>query len=243
MSKAGKQRRFNPRAFTSLTLAVAFGIAMVAGLVLYITPQGRVANWIDWRVLGLGKEQWGAVHMTGSLLFVAMAVFHLIYNWKALLAYLRRKAKESAGLRWEPVAALAIGLLFVVGTVQQWQPFQSVIDINSATKRYWEAKADVAPRPHAEEMTLAAYAEDLGMHPEGLLMRLAEAGLDVQDPQEKLGSMAARHGMAPSEIHALVGPGPGAGMGSGEGPGHGDGQGRGMRGGEGRGRSSGGGEH
>lgn len=231
MSRASRRRSFNPRAFVSLTLAVGFGIAMVAGLVLYITPQGRVANWIGWRVLGLGKEQWGAVHMTGSALFMAMALLHVSYNWKALLAYLRRKARESSGLRWEPLAALTVGLLFVAGTVAEWQPFQSVIHVNGAAKRYWEAKADVAPRPHAEEMTLAAYAADLGMHPDGLLMRLAAAGLEVSDPQEKLGSVAARHGLAPADIHAMAGAG------------HGGGPGRGMGRGEGSGRNPGGGAH
>ena len=240
MTKSGTKRSFNARAFVSLTLAVGFLITMFAGLILYLTPHGRVANWTGWSVLGLGKEQWGEVHMTGSALFVSMAVVHLIYNWKPLLAYLRRKAKEGPGMRWEPVAALAVGLLFLTGTVQEWPPFHSVVTVNTSVKGYWEARAAQAPRPHAEELTIAAYAEEIGMRPEGVMRRLNEAGIQVDDSSEKLRSVADRHGLAPSDLHAAIGVGHGTGDGQGRGMGTGNGQGRGMGEGHGEGR---GGDH
>ena len=40
---------------TSLTIMLAFLVMVLTGIVLYIVPQGRVAYWADWRLLGLSK--------------------------------------------------------------------------------------------------------------------------------------------------------------------------------------------
>ena len=52
-----RERRFNWRGFASLATGFAFLIMIVSGVVLYVAPRGRVANWTDWTVMGLGKEE------------------------------------------------------------------------------------------------------------------------------------------------------------------------------------------
>lgn len=51
------------RKITSLTAFLSFFMMLLTSVVLYLTPQGRVAYWADWRLLGLSKEQWGAIHI------------------------------------------------------------------------------------------------------------------------------------------------------------------------------------
>ena len=53
------------RGFVSLLTALSFLIMAVSGLILFIVPEGRIANWHDWRFLGLTKNQWGDMPRTG----------------------------------------------------------------------------------------------------------------------------------------------------------------------------------
>jgi hypothetical protein len=51
------------KGLTSLAMACLFLIVSFSGIILYMTPQGRVANWTNWTLLGLGKHDWSAVHI------------------------------------------------------------------------------------------------------------------------------------------------------------------------------------
>jgi len=57
MKEEKNDRRFNVRGFTSLTLTLAFLVMLISGIVLYVTPRGRTANWTGWTMLGLEKDQ------------------------------------------------------------------------------------------------------------------------------------------------------------------------------------------
>ncbi len=48
----------NIRKTTSLTAGLSFIAMVMTSVILYIVPQGRIAYWSDWRLLGLSKEQW-----------------------------------------------------------------------------------------------------------------------------------------------------------------------------------------
>ncbi len=51
------------RSFIACLVTWSFAILTVTELVLYIVPQGRVAFWTHWSLLGLGKARWTDVHM------------------------------------------------------------------------------------------------------------------------------------------------------------------------------------
>jgi len=51
-----KTSNFQLRAMISVLLALAFPALLVSGLVLFVSPPGRVANWTDWRLFGLSKH-------------------------------------------------------------------------------------------------------------------------------------------------------------------------------------------
>ena len=78
-------RAFQWRALISVLVALGFLMLAVTGMVLFIAPPGRVANWTDWSILGLRKSEWGAVHIWFGLLFLAVSVWHLALNWRTML--------------------------------------------------------------------------------------------------------------------------------------------------------------
>ena len=101
------------RRIAALTIMLAFVVMIFTGVVLYIVPQGRVAYWAGWMLFGLGKEQWGAVHTTMGLLMLISGVFHIVYNWKPIVNYLRNRAREVRVFTPDFNVSLAITVLFV----------------------------------------------------------------------------------------------------------------------------------
>ena len=89
MSK--RSNGFHFRSFISLLLFLSFSFSAFSGLVLFLRPEGSLANWHGWSVLGMDKKQWEGVHAVLVLVFFIAALVHLIYNWKVLAANVRRK--------------------------------------------------------------------------------------------------------------------------------------------------------
>lgn len=84
----------NLRKIISLTMLIAFALLITTSIILYIVPQGRVAYWADWQVLSMNKGQWGSLHINLGILFLITGFFHIIYNWKAITAYMKNKGKQ-----------------------------------------------------------------------------------------------------------------------------------------------------
>ena len=133
------QQGFSFRAFVSLSLAFCFGALVVSGIFLYTAPQCRVAEAIGWTVLGLGKNQWAAIHMTTALAGLSLAAIHLfVYNWRAFAGYLRRKRREASvrKLRPELAAALLVTVALVAGAALLLPPFQWLADGHEAIQAH-----------------------------------------------------------------------------------------------------------
>lgn len=50
------------RSLTAFLVTWSFVVLTVNGIVLYVVPQGRIAYWVHWSLVGMEKEQWGWVH-------------------------------------------------------------------------------------------------------------------------------------------------------------------------------------
>ncbi len=81
--------RFRAKGFTSLLLACTFLVVAVSGVILFMTPRGRVANWTGWTMAGLDKHEWAALHINTCLVFLAVALGHLLLNWRLFWSYIR----------------------------------------------------------------------------------------------------------------------------------------------------------
>ena len=53
-----RKNKQSTRAVIAFLVTWSFAVLTVTGLMLYVIPQGRVAYWIQWSLLGLGKEGW-----------------------------------------------------------------------------------------------------------------------------------------------------------------------------------------
>ncbi len=202
MSESGnvqKKPTWNLRGLTSLVVTLAFIVTAVTGVILYVSPQGRVANWTGWNVLGLSKEQWSGVHTTSSLLFVLASVFHVYFNWRTLIHYLLLKRRLH--LKREIVCSIAVVTAVFAGTFLNLPPFSSVVQLNDRIKAYWESQSAQAPYAHAEASTLAEFSEMTGISIEILEKRFATAGIKLDGPaSQTIGELARIHDLSPKDL-------------------------------------------
>ncbi len=108
--------RYSWRAMTSVLVALAFIMMAVSGVVLLVSPPGRVANWSDWRMLGYTKHDWSDLHAWFAVVFVLAGLLHTVLNIRPLLNYFRSRRTHRFAFRWEWVVALGIGAGVFAGT-------------------------------------------------------------------------------------------------------------------------------
>ncbi len=223
------------RGLVSLLLLAAFVVLTCSGVVLYFTPQGRVANWTGWTLLGLTKQTWQAVHTGIAVLFLIGALLHLWLNWTALWCYIKQRGRLAINMKWELLAALLLTAATVLAAVYNVPPVSTLMDWNNRIKAYWARTAADLPAPigHAEEFTLRDVATGLGVAIDELTQKLAQSGIEAHDPHQTLGQLAQQHGISPRELYGKItelfpdaqwtgrggGLGKGAGLGKGTGAG------------------------
>ncbi|MBF0355304.1 MAG: DUF4405 domain-containing protein [Alphaproteobacteria bacterium] len=195
----------NTRGLVSFLVTGGFLVMTVTGLVLYVVPPGRVANWIDWTLWGLSKDQWGDVHITFSLMFVLAGIVHLVFNWKPFMHYLGTKLKGHLAMRWEGGATFAVLILMVVGTLVPWPPFTQILALNEMLRESWSTGADAEPPfGHAEEVTLPSLASKMRFDADEALSALRQAGLKVENTGSSVRQIADANKRSPAEVYAII---------------------------------------
>jgi hypothetical protein len=100
-------RRFNTRAFVTLTVALS-------GLGLPLS--GFPLHLLDSAPPGVARHAWMTAHNALGFVFVAFAIWHVVLNRRALRNHLSRAAAHARDVNREAllaVAVVAFALLFV----------------------------------------------------------------------------------------------------------------------------------
>lgn len=200
-----RSRKFRPRGLIAFVVFGAFAVMTVTGLILFVTPPGRVAYWTDWALLGLEKARWTAVHIVFSLLFVLAGVIHLFFNWKPFKNYLVSKLAGQLRPRAEGmIAGAAVGVI-LAGTLLAWPPFSWIIHLNETLKDSWAAAGWAEPPfGHAEDVSLKVLGMRTGMEPRAMLEALRDAGYRVENPGQKVDDIAVANGVSPALLWAAI---------------------------------------
>ncbi len=198
------------RKIVSLTSLLAFVCTALSSVVLFIAPQGRVAYWSDWRLWGLGREQWSDLHITLGTLFLAALILHAYYNWGPILSYLRDRARRVTGLTPAFAVALGLCLVTVLGTLGGVPPFSSLLSLADHFKDRAARTYGEPPYGHAELSSLKTFASRVDLDLDEVLARLRAAGLRLDGPQDTLLRIADANGLAPQDVYRAMLPEQGA---------------------------------
>jgi len=196
--------RFMWRAMTSVLIATAFLLLLVSGAVLFISPPGRVANWNDWRIVGLTKHEWSGVHSVFAAVFVLMAVFHVVFNLRPLMNYFRDRFSRRLGWRWEWVVALALCVCVFAGAQLRVPPFSTLLNFGERMKRGWEDPRAAAPLPHAELLSLQELASRAKVSYDTAVERLEARGFKGICPETIVQDLAQTNQVSAQRVYEVI---------------------------------------
>ncbi|MBK8794230.1 MAG: DUF4405 domain-containing protein [Holophaga sp.] len=192
------------RKITSLTALLSFAVLVTSGVVLFLTPQGRVAYWSEWHLWGLTKEAWGSMHILLSLLFLVAGIVHIVLNWRPIVLYLRDRKERRRVVTPEFAASAVLTILFTVGPLLGWPPFRWVMDLNSYAKDQGSRTYGEPPYGHAEQSSLQAFAQKTGMDLEKAQTLLKGRGIAFEGPQQRLQDIAKRNHLTPQQVYLAM---------------------------------------
>ncbi len=204
------------RRIVSLTVFLAFIFLALSGIMLFLSPQGRVAYWAGWTLFGLSKEQYTAVHTTFMVLFLVAGIWHIVLNWKPIVGYLKDRTRRVRLFTPESSVAMALGLFFLLGPLVGLPPFKQFLDAGAGVKDFWEASSGSPPWGHAEESSLQRFCrgmEDFERLENGspvvidceqALAALQAEGIRVASLTERLVDIAQVNGTTPQALGAIV---------------------------------------
>ncbi|TFH64345.1 MAG: DUF4405 domain-containing protein, partial [Gemmatimonadales bacterium] len=122
------------RRVISLTTFFSFIFLALSGIMLFLSPQGRVAYWAGWTLFGLSKDQYTAVHTTLMVLFLVTGIWHIVLNWRPIVGYLKDRSKKIRVFTPESSLALALALAFLAGPLLRFPPFAQFLDAGADIK-------------------------------------------------------------------------------------------------------------
>jgi hypothetical protein len=201
------KRKFSWRSFVSFGLFFSFFIILFSGIILFIAPAGRVANWTNWKLFGLTKIGWQSMHTVFAYTFVVLSIFHLFsINWRVFWSYIRMKAGNGLNKTKELVAATLFTLLIFFGIVYKIPPFQTIMDWGEQFTEGWEKEETEPPIPHAESYSLDRFAGDILHIPvDTAMQRLADNNIVVTGTEETIAEISAANNLSPQDLYKIFG--------------------------------------
>ena len=196
---------YSLRRFTSLCIGFSFLIMSYTGIILFLAPKGRVANWTNWELFGLDKTQYVNLHVTFMVLFLVGMIFHIYLNWNALVNYFKNRSREFSLLTKEFLFALGFNLVFHLGTLYYWVPFEQFLDFQEEIKGSWEKKVDQAPPyGHAELSTLEEFAMRTHKPVETIIAPLNVAKLRGVESSKTIADIAKENNRSPAYLFEII---------------------------------------
>lgn len=200
------------RKIISLTAFFSFVLLCFTSCVLYIVPEGRVAYWGNWSLLSLGKSQWGALHITGGLLFIIVSIWHIVLNGKPILNYMKKNAVQMLRMPVPLLCALGLCLLVYGGTLANVPPMKQLVAWNLDIKAYQAKMNGNPPYGHAELSTLEKFCAFMGFDLERVLVHLKHTQFKgVLDAQTTILELAKANSCTPQQVFMEIKEGAGGG--------------------------------
>ena len=129
---------FHKRGWVVFMVGLSASVLLISGIVLFIAPSGRIANTTQWALLWLDKDGWVNLHNVFAILFVAVLIWHLVFNWRPLSNYVVSRATHHLNLKREMLAAVAVLLVLVVLVAQNLPPVDALTDLSDYFRQeFW----------------------------------------------------------------------------------------------------------
>ena len=197
-------KSFRLKPFVSFLTVFSFLVLAFSGFVLYVRPEGSLARWVGWKMLGLDKSGWEGAHIMFGALFVLAGIAHLVINFKAIIVYLTSGIDNGRKNLLELVTAAALILAMLLFAVLRVPPASNLIKVRSFFKNSPASLRVEMPWPDFEKQSLRKVAEHLGLQAEEVARRLEERGLKVESVDDSLEEVARKNHLSPQDLFLLL---------------------------------------
>jgi hypothetical protein len=197
--------KIHKRGLTSFFTLFGFLIMSVTGLVLYVVPEGRVAYWTTWELIGLTKTDWGNIHILSSILFIVAGAFHIYFNWRPLMNYFKSRARQGVRLGRELAIASVFSAIIVIGAIWPFPPLSYLLDFNDWIKTTWIVEDDYEPPfGHAELLSLKTFADKMDIDLNQAIEELRANGIRFESAEQTLEEISEANGISPMSLYLLI---------------------------------------
>ena len=193
------------RKAVSMTSVFSFLYLTFTGVVMYITPPGRIAYWADWHIFGLNKTMYNETHVTVSMLFIVCMALHIWLNWGSIMNYMSHKSGGFVFFTKETLLGLLLSIAFIAGTLMMVAPFSTVLNALSDYKDEYEYTLGNPPYSHAELTNLEAFIARMKLDKSKAEELLQEAGIEYQMEQTLL-DIAKNNKTDPAQVYNVLKP-------------------------------------
>ena len=200
------KNKFSWRAFISFALTYIMVILLLSGIMLYVSPPGRYAHWVNWTLWGFSKEGWQGIHIIFSLGFILLSILHLLWiNWKTFVSYLKSKSSSGFNKKRELITSTLLIFVLFFGTIYGMPPFKNILDLGEYLTDSWEQIEEEPPIPHAELLTLTELAEQLNLSSvDKITRKLTLHELKFSNNEQTLQELAKINETTPLEIYNII---------------------------------------
>ena len=194
----------NIRGFISLSVFWSFIIEFVSGLVLYIAPTGSVSRWTNLRVLGLNHSDWVELHTIFGYVLLFFAAIHIIYNWKPIISYIKRKIHGGIRLRKEMIISLLLCSVLSAGIIFNMAPFQAFLDLEDTIRKSWPGAASDPIASHAERLTFEEFILETDVDLRKAIEKMENVGYRLENTEILISEIMKEYDLAPIDIYEIV---------------------------------------
>jgi len=198
------RKRFQPRVFTSLSLASTGLVLACTGAICYLKPPSRIAEWIGWQFMGLEKSTWEALHTIFAWLFVVAALTHVIYNRKTLWRNMSVRLEKGREHWRELTAALGLTMAFILVTLLNIFPASPIITLSDRLSEGWGKDGKTPPIARIESFPLGTFCRLLEIDLQRAMRELRAAGFTGVTSDTPVRDIARTNEIAPIEISRML---------------------------------------
>jgi Domain of unknown function (DUF4405) len=196
----------NMRKITSLTALISFVLLMMTSIILYIVPSGRVAFWAGYKLYGVSKEGWGAVHINLGFLLLISIILHIYYNWTPMISYMKNRSKQLKIFTPDFSVSLVVTLVVFFGTLAGIPPMSSIIHLGEAITDEANLFYGEPPYGHAELSPLKDFTEKVKVDLDDSLTALKAAGIAITSADSTMKEIAEVNAVTPQQLFEIIKP-------------------------------------
>ncbi|MFC1556933.1 DUF4405 domain-containing protein [candidate division KSB1 bacterium] len=194
------RRKFRLRSAASYTVFLSFIILAFSGVVMYLRPEGSVARWTSWNLLGIDKQGWEGFHTLFAILFMCSVSIHIFFNWKVLLGFLRNKIAEGVRSKKELAAAVTITLAVLILSITRLDPFWKIIEWREAIKKGGHIVEILPPAQDTDKLLLTEIADLMDTPLQDIVRHIIENGYTIPDTGVTLKQLADQNKISPEQM-------------------------------------------